>query len=96
MLVIDDTLMHKIGNIYKKIKDFGTKISMILGVLIRYLQPLDISIKKPFKEELKIYLLSIAWSKKKSIKSISRRFNKLGYRSIVYWQIISKNDQQII
>ena len=53
MLVMDDALMHKIDIVKDKIKECKTKISMIPGGLTRYLQPLDVSINKPFKDELK-------------------------------------------
>ena len=53
MLVMDDALMHKIDMVKDKIKERKTRISMIPGELTRYLQPLDVSINKPFKDELK-------------------------------------------
>ena len=53
MLVMDDSSMHKIDIVKYKIKECKTKISMIIGGLTRYLQPLDLSINKPFKDELK-------------------------------------------
>ena len=53
MLVMDDASMHKIDIVKNKIKECNTKISMIPGGLARYLQPLDVSINKPFKDELK-------------------------------------------
>ena len=53
MLVMDDSSMHKIDIVKYKIKECKTKISMIPGGLTRYLQPLDLSINKPFKDELK-------------------------------------------
>ena len=53
MLVMDDASMHKIDIVKDKIKECNTKISMIPGGLTRYLQPLDVSINKPFKDELK-------------------------------------------
>ena len=53
MLVMDDTSMHKIDNLKDKIKQFKTEISMIPGTLTRYLQPLYVSINKPFKDESK-------------------------------------------
>ena len=38
-----------------KIKEWKTKINIISGGLTRYLQPLDISMNKPFKGESKKY-----------------------------------------
>ena len=48
MLVMDDASMHKLDVIKKKINDLETFISMIPGDLTRYLQPLNVSINKPF------------------------------------------------
>ena len=53
MFVIDDAFIHKIKNIKQKIKDNGTKLSIISRGLTRYLQPYDILIHKPFKDELR-------------------------------------------
>ena len=50
MLIIDDASMHKMSEI-KRIEELSeTKIIMIPVGLIRYLQPLEVSINKPFKE----------------------------------------------
>ena len=51
MLVMDDTSLHTIDNVKDKIKECKAKISMIPGGIIRYLQPLDVSINKPFKDD---------------------------------------------
>ena len=53
MLVMDDASMHKLENVRQKIKDCHTEVSMIPAGLTRYLQPLDVSINKPFKDELR-------------------------------------------
>ena len=53
MLVMEDASMHKNYIVKDKIKKCNSKISMIPGGLTRYLQLLDVSIKKPFKDELK-------------------------------------------
>ena len=52
MLVMDDASMHKLDVIKQRINDWETSISMIPGGLTRYLQLLDVSINKPFKDEL--------------------------------------------
>ena len=52
MLVMDDASMHKINNLKDKIKKCKTKISMIPVGLTKYLQSLNVSINKPFKDEL--------------------------------------------
>ena len=46
MLVLDDASMHKIKEVKEQIESWNTHISLIPGGLTRYLQPLDISIKK--------------------------------------------------
>ena len=53
MLVMDDLSMHKIDIEKDKIKECKAQISMIIGGLVKYLQPLDVSINNPFKDELK-------------------------------------------
>ena len=53
ILAMIDALMHKIDIVKDKVNDCKTKISMIPGGLSRYLHPLDASINKPFKDELK-------------------------------------------
>ena len=52
-LVMIDALMHEIDIVKDKVNDCKTKISMIPDGLSRYLHPLDVSINKPFKDELK-------------------------------------------
>ena len=52
MLVMDNALMHKINILKDKIKECKTKINMIPGGLTRYLQPQDVSVNKPFNDEL--------------------------------------------
>ena len=52
---MDDASMHKIDIVKDKIKECKTKISTIPGGLTRYFQTLDVSINKPFKDELKKY-----------------------------------------
>ena len=54
MLVMDDTSMHKIDIVKNKIKECKINIRMISGELTRYLQPLEVPINKPFKDELKM------------------------------------------
>ena len=53
MLVMDYASMQKIHIVKDKIKECKIKRSMIPGGLPRYLQSLDVSINKPFKDELK-------------------------------------------
>ena len=53
MLVMDGASMNKLDEIKKKINDWETSISMIPGGLTRYIQPLDVSINKQFKDELR-------------------------------------------
>ena len=53
MLVMDDASIHKIDTVKDKIKECKTKIIMIPWGLKRYLQPLDVSTNKSFKDELK-------------------------------------------
>ena len=52
---MDDTSMYRIDIVKNKFKECKTKISMIHDGLMRYLQPLDVSINKSFKDELKGY-----------------------------------------
>ena len=50
MLVMNDASMHKLYVIKEKIHDWETFISINSGGLTRYLQPLNVSINKPFKD----------------------------------------------
>ena len=50
MLAMDDASMYKINNVNDKIKECKTKINIIPGELTRYLQPLGVSISKPFND----------------------------------------------
>ena len=74
MLVMDDASMHKLDVIKKKINDWEISISMIPGGLTKYLQPLDVSINKPFKDELRKkytdYWMEIKNSNAKDLKMI--------------------------
>ena len=53
MLVMDDASMHKTPEIKRSVELSETKVMMIPRGLTRYLQPLDVSINKPFKEEIR-------------------------------------------
>ena len=48
ILVIYDASMHKIPEIKRSVELSETKVMMIPGGLTKYLQPLDVSINKPF------------------------------------------------
>ena len=50
MLILDEASVHKIPEIKKSLELTETKVMMIPGRLTRYLQPLDVSINKPFKD----------------------------------------------
>ena len=76
MFEIDDVPMHKIENINQK--KFGTKISMIPEGLARCLQPLDVSINKPYKDELRKNIQNITWSKKKAIQKYLKKISYIG------------------
>ena len=53
MLVMDGASMHKLDVMKQRINDWETSISIIPGGLTRYLQLLDVSINRPFKDELR-------------------------------------------
>ena len=53
MIVMDEVSMHKIDIVKDKIKECKTQIGTISDEFARYLQPLDISINKPLKDESK-------------------------------------------
>ena len=53
MLMMDDASMHKIDMVKVKLKEGKSKISMIPQGPTRYLQPKDVYINKPSKDESK-------------------------------------------
>ena len=53
MLVLNEASILKIPKIKKSLELSETKIKMIPGVPIRYLQPINVSIKKPFKDKIR-------------------------------------------
>ena len=53
MLVMDDASMNKMPEIKRSVELSETKVMIIPRGLTRYLQPLDVSINKPFKEEIR-------------------------------------------
>ena len=53
MLVLDNATTHNTNKVKDKIKECETYVSMIPSGLTLKLQPLDISINKVFKENLK-------------------------------------------
>ena len=53
ILVMDDASMHKIPEIKRNVELSKTKMTIIPGGLTRYLQPRDVLINKPFKEEIR-------------------------------------------
>ena len=61
-----------------KNKNSGTKISMIPEGLDRCLQPLDVSINKPYKDELRKNIQNITWSKKKAIQKYLKKISYIG------------------
>ena len=85
MLVMNYESMHKIDIVKVKIKEYKTKVSIIPGGLTRYLQSLDVCINKLFKDELKKRYTKY-WKVQKDTKTkILRRYNKLGWRNLVWW-----------
>ena len=52
MLIMDGASMHKTPEIKRSVELSETKV-MIPGGFTRYLQPLDVSIIKPFKKEIR-------------------------------------------
>ena len=53
MLLMDDASMNKILEIKRSVELSETKVMMIPGGLTKYLQPLDVSINKPLKVEIR-------------------------------------------
>ena len=71
MLVLDEVSMHKIPEIKKSLELSETKVVMISGGLTWYLQSLDFSINKPFKDGI-IKKYNEYWLEKGDIK-VSRK-----------------------
>ena len=86
MLVMDDSSMHKIPEIKRSVELSETKVTMIPGGLTRYLQPLDVSINKSFKVEMRRKYNEYCIKKYKS-KSFTETNNRLGREDMVQWKI---------
>ena len=56
---MDDASMHKIPEIKRSVELSETKVMIIPRGLTRYLQPLDVSINKPFKKKPEESTMSI-------------------------------------
>ena len=53
MLALNKALVHRIPEINKSLEFCEIKVMMIPGGLTRYLQSLDVSIKKPIKDGIR-------------------------------------------
>ena len=53
MLVLDDYRAHKTDEIINYMNESGIRPFLILGGFTYYLQPLDVTINKPFKDSLR-------------------------------------------
>ena len=96
MLVMDDASMHKLDVIKKKKNDWEATISMIPGGLTRYLQPLNASINKPFKDELRKKYIDCWMETKNSKAKVSQNefINwawEVWYSKSIYSNIIRKS-----
>ena len=52
MLILNEASIHKIPEIKRSAEQSETKVFMILESITRFLKPLNVSINKPFKEEI--------------------------------------------
>ena len=53
-LIYDSFKTHLMESIKKRLKDVNTDVAIIPGGLTGQLQPLDVSINKPFKEKVRV------------------------------------------
>ena len=78
MLVLDEASVHRIPEIKKSLELSETKVMMIPGGLARYLQSLDVSINKPFKDRIR-KKYNEYWLGKGNIKVLRKEiFNWVG------------------
>ena len=54
LLVYDTFKAHLMDSIKKQLRDHNTDVAIILGGLTSQLQPLDVSLNKPFKEKVRV------------------------------------------
>ena len=91
LLVKDDASMHRLDVIKNKINHWETFISMIPGGLTRYLQPLDVSINKPFKDELRKKYTDYWMETKNSNAKVSQNYLINWVWEVWYSKRISSN-----
>ena len=81
ILVLNGASMHKIPKIKRSIELSETKVMTVSVGLIRYLQPFDVSINKPFKEKNQKKVQWVLYRKYK-YNGFHRTNNRLGWRGM--------------
>ena len=84
VLVLDSARCHLTDNVKAEIQQHS-KLAVIPGGLTRFLQPLDISVNKPFKDNLKAHWEEWMSDSRNDQFTLSGRKKRASYETVAEW-----------